>query len=533
MGARPCGTALMRHWFILLAASIIMLVGLISSLVMFGDQARLKALLIGHVETQVGRQLSIDGAVSLRFFPRFRIEAEQIRLSGPREFQGPELVSADSLTVEVRLLPLIFGRVETGEMRFEGVRLNLAMDDAGLHTLGGLMRRPGRQGAPGITAGGPLRLEDVEIEIAGLLFEGARQIQVDRIELDGLVFDRALNVEFQGAIGRPVRLVDVQVDGVLFVPAGSGQFHMADMRLTARHAPDGRPFALFGALNFVGIPPRSMALNEGLLSINRQQIRLQGTYEKRQRPYFSLSAEADKLDLLAASSILSPGTIAHWPVLLTNWVAENDFELRLSVAHLNLGPFLVPTVQMTVVASAGAASVRMAQTNLPGGLLELEGHVETDPSGALITGRIQLDVDDLATLLESGVGYAFADGAGQIRIQPVTSGTADILAEAELQFFDGSIAALSGLREVAGMEVSDRFDSLRGQVQILADALVFSLLIRDESAEVRVQAVWLRPSGLLHGTVIVEAEDGTQRFELSGSAASPQFVPADSAPATQ
>lgn len=524
----------MRHWSIVLAATAIMLLGFVASLLIFGDQERLKQLLIGHVELQTGRQMSIDGAVSLRFFPRFRIEADQIRLSGPIAYQGPELVSSDRLVAEVRLLPLIRGRLETREIGFSGARLNLSMDDDGLHSLGGLMRRSGRAGAPGMTASGPVRLEDVEIEIGGLLLAGPRQIQVDRIELDGLAFDRSLNLQFSGAFGRPALISDITLDGVLFVPAETGQFRLADMRLTGRHAGAGRPFELLGALSFTAIPPLSMKLDQGRLRVDGQQVEVEGRYEARARPYFALSARADELDLLSFASILAPGSGSDWSTWLANGVAEHDFDFAWAVDSLVIGTLRLPSSQLSVTAADGQARLHMVPTTLPGALLEIEGSVQVDGPETLIVGLAQLDVDDLGALLSSMGSDLVAAGAGQARITPYSGADGDVLAEAEFEFFDGRIPGLADLRRLAGLAVDDRFEHLRGQMQILDDALVFPmLLIRDEVAEVRVQAIWLRRSGVLQGTVTVVEPAGIQSFRLGGSGTSLQFTAIEAVPADQ
>lgn len=503
-----------------------MVLGFAASLLIFGDQDRLKQLLIGQVELQTGRQMSIDGAVSLRLFPRIRIEAEQIQLSGPTEFQGPELVSSERLVAELRLLPLIRGRLETRELQFSGARLNLAMDADGLHSLGGLMRRPGREGAPGMMAVGPLRLEDVEIEIGGLFLTGPRQIQVDQIELDGLVFDRSLNLRFQGALGRPPLIADVTLDGVLFIPAATGQLRLADLRLTGRHAGAGQPFELVGGLSFSAVPPLAMQLDQARLRVNGQELALHGRYEQGPRPFFTLSAAAETLDLQALAAILAPGSAAHWPSWLVNAVAEHDFELDLELERLSWGGWRLPALRMYISAADGSARARMAPATLPGALLEADGSVETRSGEATIVGLVSLEVDDLAALLSSIGSDLVAAGAGVVRITPIPFAGSDALAEAEFEFFDGRIPALAELRQLAGIEAHDRFDQARGQLQFLPDAIVMPMmLLRDQYSELQVQAVWLRRSGRLQGTVTLLDSGTIRRFQLDGSGNWPQFTP--------
>lgn len=514
----------MRHWSVLFAAISIMVLGFVASLVIFGDQTRLKGLLTGHVQAQTGRHLTIDGQVSLRLFPRFRIKAEQIRLSGPGNLSGPDFIMADSLTIELRLAPLLLGRVETRDLAFEGVRVDLAVDESGTPSLGGLFRRPGRDGAPGITARGPLRLEDAEIGLGGLTLDGAQHIRVERIELDQFSFDQGLNLNFRGGITQPVGLADVDIGGVLFVPSDSGPLRLSDMRFAARHAPGGKRFFLSGDLSFSRMPPHSAVLDRSILRVNGQRLFVQGFYDRRARPFFSFSAETETLDLLTFSEILSPGTPANWPIWSANWVAQYDFELGMMVDRLKVGRLVVPDVNMTVVASNGVGRVYLAPTTLPGALLTLDGLIETSPSDANIMGRLQLDVDDLARFLESVGSPVIADGVGRVRIEPDRSDVPDMVAAGELNFFDGRIPALAAVREMAGLEPIDKFDSLRGEMQILTDAVAFpAIYVRHNSVDVLIQAVWLPASDLLQGVVFVDDGQVTQRFELGGSVTSPQF----------
>ncbi len=514
----------MRHWSILLAATTIMVLGFVASLIIFGDQTRLQALLIGHVEVQTGRHLSIDGEVSLQFFPRFRIRADQIRLSGPSDRSGPDFISADSLSVELRLLPLLLGRVETRDLALEGVRLNFADDESGSRSLAGLIRRPGSGGGPGITASGPVRLEDAEIGLAGLTLEGARNVRVDRIELDQFSFDQAINLNFQGGITQPVGLTDVEVGGVLFVPSESEQFQLSDMRFAGRHAPAGKRFLLSGGMSFSRMPPQHATLDRGILSVNGQRLLVQGYYDRRARPFFSFSAQAETLDVVAFSEILSPGTPVHWPIWSANWVAQFDFELGLTVDRLTLGPLAVPNVDMTAIASNGVGRFHLAPTSLPGALLSVDGQIATSTTDAEITGQLRLDVDDLARLLNSVGSPLVATGAGQIRLVPDRPYVADVVAAGELDFFDGRFPALAELRELAGLEAIAEFDTLQGEVQILTDAVAFpSLHVRHDGVDILLQVVWLPAVDLLQGTVFVDDGRAMQRFELGGSAGSPRF----------
>lgn len=519
----------MRQWMIVLAAAGIMLMGFVASLIIFGDQSRVKQLLASHVSMQTGRQMTIDGAVSVRFFPRFRIQAEQVSLSGPSDFSGPELLSSDRMLVEVRLLPLIRGRVETREVILQGTRVHMGVDETGGHSLGGLMLRSGRDGAPGISASGPVRLEDVAIEISGLNLGAAQELQIDRIELDGLVFDRSLNLSFRGAMGRPPVISDVVVDGLLFVPAGTGHFRLADMRWSGRHEAAGVPFELLGAMSFSAIPPLTITLDESRLRVEGQEMRVQGSYQGLTRPRLALSAAATELNLQTVSAALPVEAPLVWPSWLANAVAEHDVHIELAIDRLRVGEYEIPEVRLRLAAEDGVGQVSLQETSLPGALLRADGVVETRDAVAEVDLVTVLDVDDLGVLLRAGQFALDAEGVGQVRFRPGSRDNGDGLAMAELEFFAGRLAALEPLREQAGVSGGDGFDILNGQLQVHADAVLFpTLTVRDEFSEIRLQGVMLRRSGRLSGTVVVQSAEQTLQFELGGSSARPQFVPISS-----
>src|SRR6056297_3297937 len=85
----------MRNWVMVSASVLIILVGLYGSAVVLLNEARLKGLLIEHIERDSGRSIDIRGDLKVRFFPGLRLEAEDVVIvpSGP----------SDSGAVECRL----------------------------------------------------------------------------------------------------------------------------------------------------------------------------------------------------------------------------------------------------------------------------------------------------------------------------------------------------------------------------------------------------------------------------------------------
>lgn len=516
----------MRHLIIFVSAAVIMVLGFIASLTMLGDQARLKQLLITHMEAQTGRHMAIDGHVSIRLFPRFRIDAREIRLSGPESFAGPDFLTSETLTAEIRLLPLMSGRVETRDVSLQGARLNLMVDETGMHSLGGLVRRPGRPRSQGIVSRGALRLEDIEIEIGSMAFGGSQQLAVDQVLLDGLAFDRLLDMSFKGAIGRPAVIESVTVNGLLFVPAGTGDFRLVDMKMAGRFAGAEQAFELIGALSFSAVPPLSMKLDEGRLGFGGRDLFVNGIYESRKRPYVSARLTGREVDAFGLFSMLGSSVAEDWLGELVDWVAANDFDLDLHAESMIVAGYRLAGARIMLQGADGVARVLAAQAGLPGAMLEVEGELRVGDEESTIRGLARLEVDDFPSLLAAARIDLDAEGAGQIVIRPGADGDAGAQARAELAFFDGRLAGLDRARELAGVATGDRFETLEGQLLIYPDFIVFPvLIIRDESTVVRLEGLVLRGSRMLSGQLeILLASGESMRFELAGQSNAPQFL---------
>ena len=287
----------MRRLIVFLIGLLIMVGGFVASMLMLGDEERLKRLLAAHVESHLGRQLEIEGSVSLRLFPRLEIQAGDVRLSGTDAFEAVDLLSSDRLTARIRFAPLLRGQVETQDLSIEGANLNLLFDENGGHSLSGLIHHQGRDQSPGILVNGPLRLENLSVQIGRLGSQELQELSVDRVELDGLGFDRALNLVFEGAIGVPAVVEDVFVSGVLYVPAASGQFRLSKMRMSgkARGALSG--FNLSGDLDVSAQPPLAMSLRNGVLTVDDERAGIEGEYRAAQRPFFAIRLSGQDLNV--------------------------------------------------------------------------------------------------------------------------------------------------------------------------------------------------------------------------------------------
>lgn len=83
------------------------------------------------VESKTGRQLSLSGDLHLSIFPWLALEAGPASLGEAPGFGDEPFVSIQQARVGVRLLPLIRGKIEVGNVRLAGARIRLITDEQG------------------------------------------------------------------------------------------------------------------------------------------------------------------------------------------------------------------------------------------------------------------------------------------------------------------------------------------------------------------------------------------------------------------
>ncbi|MFW5816759.1 MAG: AsmA family protein [Wenzhouxiangella sp.] len=514
---------------IVLAAFAIMLIGFVASLVMLADQDRLRQLLSAHAETHLGRELQIDGAVSLQFFPRLRIQAGQVRLSGSEALDGLDLLSSDELSAEIRLWPLIVGRVEAGELAMRGANLNLLFDEEGGHNFSGLLRQRRRDGAPGILVDGPLRLENLALQIRTLGTESVQRVSIERLELDGLAFDRALRLVFEGAIGNPAIFEDVAVNGVLFLPSGTGKFRLADMTLVGRGAGAALPFELSGALDFSARPPLRVELIDGQLVFGDQRLALEGHYAARARPYFRLALSGGSLDAAALTRAVGRPEQASWLDVVAGWTALHDYEFGLDVDRLNLAVMPLTDAQLRISAADGFAQIARARAGFAGGTIEVLGDLLVDSELSLLSAQVRIEIDELAATLAAAGAPLRADGVGQVVIETAPDAEAGALASGSLRFFDGWVEELAELRAALGAPAEAGFEALEGRFVIYPDRVEFPALgVVRSGQELAFEEFFIDATGRLSGNArLLGRAMPSRRAELGGTLARPRYARSD------
>ena len=90
-----------------------------------------KPEIIAQVKERTGRDLRIDGDISLSVFPWIGVELGKVALSNAAGFDDPVFASTDKVSIRVKLLPLFSKRLQMDTVTIHGLTLNLARDASG------------------------------------------------------------------------------------------------------------------------------------------------------------------------------------------------------------------------------------------------------------------------------------------------------------------------------------------------------------------------------------------------------------------
>jgi hypothetical protein len=95
------------------------------------DPVQLTKLLSTSVKANTGRELKIDGPVTLSFFPRISVSAERLSLGNASWSSEPEMLTLKRIELDIKTLPLLSKRIEIGNVKLAGLDLLLQKNASG------------------------------------------------------------------------------------------------------------------------------------------------------------------------------------------------------------------------------------------------------------------------------------------------------------------------------------------------------------------------------------------------------------------
>ena len=87
--------------------------------------------LTARVKAATGRDLTIEGDVTLSLFPTLGLEVGKVAFSNAAGAAEPQMVSLSGMTVALKLMPLLSSRIEVEKFILLAPVINLEIDEAG------------------------------------------------------------------------------------------------------------------------------------------------------------------------------------------------------------------------------------------------------------------------------------------------------------------------------------------------------------------------------------------------------------------
>ncbi len=210
------------------------------------------------VKEKTGRDLAINGDLSVSLFPWIGIGLNDVSLSNAVGFKTAPFAKIQAAKVKVKLLPLLSQHVEVSTVVLKGMSLNLEKNQAGKTNWDDLVQPStepsATQGKPieqsSSLAMGAIAIGGLQIVDANITWDDASQdkhYSLAGLDLttDALSLGSPMGVELTLTVNsrKPKATVDLKLNGDLVINSAFNQFNFQDMTLVINAAGDAVPEA--------------------------------------------------------------------------------------------------------------------------------------------------------------------------------------------------------------------------------------------------------------------------------------------------
>jgi hypothetical protein len=516
----------MWRWLLVGSALVVLLaVGVALALPYLVDLPRVRQHLAQEAGRALGRPVRFE-SLSLFLFPRPAIQIRTVTVSEDPRFGLTPFLSADEIRLRLRLLKLLTGQLEFGELTVDRPNLRLVQNSLGAVNLASLGPPPTAPGAP--------KKSGESAKAAG-----ASAVAISEIRIN----DASVRYETLDRSGRPTGHYDLSgltgsVNGVgssALTLTGRGTLHPGEMaiRFTVQVGPIGTGGILQSRLGGeLSVEVKDLAL------LSRAFLDNHPTLNGAFRGSLALSGTLGKLE----------GKGKFESASITARERQKDCpppEVRsLALEHLQVPLLLAP----------GRADSRPMTLRVAGGTISLAGTLAWQPTLALTLREIAVDKVGLAPILSGYLcqGYAVdaplnlkgdlsgplaqglfltqLNGSGQLKI-----GAGTVIGPAALSLFGTLIRIGDTLSSGLSAESLGAFASSSSPLsfeEISATYTIKNGTITTQdltylSRQLRIRGVgsYRLPDQYLDFDVVGETSRGKVRVKIVGSAHSPSIRP--------
>jgi len=424
------------------------------ALYLFFDPNDFREDISTSVRNQTGRELTIDGEISLDVFPWLAIEVGKTSLGNAPGYGDEPMASFERASFSVRLMPVILRReIVIGAADIESLRLNLQVDAHGNDNWSDLVAEESNDAnddAPG-SAGG-ININSIEIVNAMISYTDAgsgdvvvideANLRIGRLTDDGsaVPVDAELNFDVQ-----PAGLVGtVRLKTSMAFDAGAGRLQLDDVSI------DG------SVEGVASIPTGIKVTTDGVLvSMKRSEIAVEpidlALLDMRITAALQPFSYADDLTIRAQVAVaeFSPRSVMHLfdvespktvdPAVLSSASLNADVEFTPTVIELTKVSLKLDDSTFGGTLSVPRAAAGFYKFDLTGDAIDLNRYMEPATAGGgsaesapveiptdLIAslnarGKFELDAATLGNIVFENLSVGVNSGGGRMRIFPIAS----------------------------------------------------------------------------------------------------------------
>jgi uncharacterized protein involved in outer membrane biogenesis len=445
-----------------------------------------KAEIIAAVRDATGRELAIDGDISLRILPAPALSVRDIRLAGLPGSEAADMLTLKALDVRVALAPLISGQIQVTSVRLIQPLLvleTLPDGQANWHFEGA-----GGSGAGAVDGGGQsgpaLSLDKLAVEDAVLIYRDRRaeiEERIEAISLDGSAASLQGPFHFTGkATARDLPLgFDVSIDTL-------AEGKPVGIRLSLKLAGDTAEASFSGRLEALETEPRL----SGQLNLSApdaaalQAAVLEGEAPSpvmRQPLQVKASVEASAKEATLNGIDLTFGPMQANGAISASLGEEPSYDLALAIGRLDLDRLLQGMAEASPSGQNSSAPGSTTTAQLPEIPANLQGSVVITIEGLKyrngVVSQVQLDasadngilrLERLSALLPGGSDLRLSGQTGQRDGAPRFDGQIELASNnlrGLLTWLDANPAAIPAGR-LANMSLTSEFGINQQQAQI-------------------------------------------------------------------
>lgn len=445
----------------------------------FVPQDEIREAVTGSLRAATGATPEV-GEAHFSVLPRPAVRFDNIRFAG----SDRNTLSAGSLRATVRLMPLLFGRVELASLAFEEPHLNIEIGPNGVRLLGLPASPPTRQtvslpeikivdGRVDLRSPDSSKVESLWGVNATLTWPGKGVSTTASFRWRGLQSNANLRITDAGALGEnarsPVRFrfesdnaragfegnfafrKGLQAEGTLSFDSKSLRSLLASFGVDA---PTRGGFETLSLKSRAQIIPSGLTASE--LSIDLDGNRADGTMSlaiDASRPVLQGTLAASTADLSAYaggfSLVTADGRDWSREALDIKPLSGFDLDLRLSAGKIIFGKNQAEKVALAASVKDGRFTLSAGEAQLFGGTLRGTAEIGPAPGGAKI--RVDANIKDFNSAEGVGAitGNRAMEGVGTFTLALAGSGanvneiTHDLKGNAELSVANGALTGIN------------------------------------------------------------------------------------------